>query len=80
MSPSATRVVGYHFDDVQTARALDNADIHTAIDRYLTKAAKLGVVTQYDVGRQVVWFNGRPGRALRVTKAEVERLLSGSKT
>ncbi len=52
----------------------------SVIEKVLEKAKAAGVVTQYDTGRgELVWFNGRPGRALREVRNRVLALLGGRK-
>lgn len=60
------RTVGYRFE----------GDFEEGpVGRVLERARAAGVVTEFDTGRgRVVWFNGRPGAALRAVRAEVERL------
>lgn len=62
-----TRVVGYRFEGtIEDAKA----------ERLLESAQRSGVVTQYDSGRgHVLWFNGRPGKALRAVRDAVRALV-----
>lgn len=70
--PAATRVVGYRFGGV--------IDIERAT-RLLERARSRGVVTQFDStksadrGKDVIWFNGPPGLAMRRLRDEVGALV-----
>ncbi len=70
--PSVTRVVGYRFGgDIDLVR----------VTKLLDRALVAGVVTQFDSnksmthGQDVVWFNGRPGAAMRSLRAQIEALV-----
>lgn len=72
--PSKTsRIVGYRFggDIVDYDRAME----------LLQRAQGRGVVTQFDGnksmerGKDIVWFNGRPGRPLRALRAQIAALV-----
>lgn len=70
--PSMTRVVGYRFGgDIDLDRAT------TLLDR----ARLRGVVTQFDSnksmerGKDIVWFNGPPGPAMRTLRAQIAALV-----
>ena len=70
--PAATRVVGYRFGgDIDVAR----------VAALLDRARAIGVVTQFDStksaerGKDVVWFNGPPGPAMRKLRDEVGALV-----
>ena len=70
--PSATRVVGYRFGgDIDLDR----------VTKLLDRALASGVVTQFDStksmerGKDVVWFNGPPGPALRNLRAQIDALV-----
>jgi hypothetical protein len=69
---SATRVVGYRLGgDIDIARVM----------KLLERAHVQGVVTQFDSnksmehGKDVVWFNGPPGRAMRSLRAQISVLV-----
>ena len=69
--PSVTRVVGYRFEgDIDVVSAM----------KLLARALSLGLVTQFDStksmerGKDVVWFNGPPGRPLRSLRAQITAL------
>ena len=70
--PAATRVVGYTFGgDIDLSR----------VTRLLESARARGVVTQFDStksaerGKDVVWFNGPPGQALRRLRNQIDALV-----
>jgi hypothetical protein len=69
------RMVGYRYGF--------DSDIEfdeSAMERILVRATKLGIVTEYDTGRgRVVWFNGRPGAALRAVRDQVQALIAKGK-
>lgn len=65
--PSKTRVVGYTFEGTFDT---------DAVERALSAAERLGMITQYDVGRGVVWFNGPPGQGLREVRGRIAELVS----
>lgn len=67
-----TRVVGYRFEgDIDVVSAM----------KLLARALSLGLVTQFDstksmeCGKDVVWFNGPPGRSLRSLRAQITALV-----
>lgn len=63
--PSKTRIVGYQVDgDLQGTNA----------DRVLYDARARGVVTQYDVGRQITWWEGPPGQRMRDLRRDMDKL------
>lgn len=45
-----------------------------AAEPVLAKARELGTVTAYDVGSELVWFQGPPGPELRAIRDRIERL------
>lgn len=50
------------------------------MEKLLRKAKELGVVGEYDTGRgDVVWFEGRPGPALRSVRTDVLGLIAEHK-
>ena len=70
--PSVTRVVGYRFGgDIDLDR----------VTKLLDRALASGVVTQFDSnksmehGKDVVWFNGPPGPALRNLRDQIDVLV-----
>ena len=70
--PSMTRVVGYSFGgDIDLDR----------VTKLLDSALARGVITQFDSnksmerGKDVVWFNGPPGRALRGLRDQIDALV-----
>lgn len=69
---SMTRVVGYRFGgDINVERAM----------KLLDRARSRGVVTQFDSnksmerGKDVVWFNGPPGAAMRRLRDQIDALV-----
>jgi hypothetical protein len=70
--PSVTRVVGYRFGGV-----IDLERVTKLLDRALAS----GVITQFDSnkstesGKDVVWFNGPPGAALRRLRDQIDALV-----
>jgi hypothetical protein len=67
-----SRIIGYAYEALSDADRVDE----TPVERVLDKALKQGVVTQFDTGRGLgVWFNGKPGKALRAVRSQVLRLL-----
>lgn len=63
-----TRVIQYQIEDPN-----GHLDDYKA-ERMLDDARKRGIVTEYDAGRgSFMWFNGRPGKALRAFRKELER-------
>ena len=70
--PSVTRVVGYRFGgDIDLDR----------VTKLLDRALVDGVVTQFDSnksmerGKDVVWFNGPPGAAMRALRSQIDTLV-----
>lgn len=70
--PPVTRVVSYRFvGDIDIARAM----------KLLARALSLGLVTQFDStksserGKDVVWFNGPPGIAMRSLRVQIGTLV-----
>lgn len=61
--PSKTRVVAYLFEGDWTAE--DEQLVQRAVDQ--------GVVSQAEMCRSGLWFNGPPGQKLRELCAELER-------
>ncbi|HSX23441.1 MAG TPA: hypothetical protein VLE97_11760 [Gaiellaceae bacterium] len=74
--PSATsRIVGYRFGgDIEIDQ----------VTKLLERGLRSGVVTQFDSnksmerGRDVVWFNGPPGKQMRVLRDQVAALVRAS--
>ena len=69
---SVTRVVGYQFGgDIDIER----------VTKLLERAHAQGVITQFDSnksmerGKDVVWFNGAPGAALRKLRNQIDALV-----
>jgi hypothetical protein len=70
--PSMTRVIGYRFGgDIDLDR----------VTKLLDRALADGIVTQFDSnksmerGKDVVWFNGPPGPAMRSLRAQIVALV-----
>ena len=70
--PSVTRVVGYRFGgDIDLDR----------VTKLLDRALASGVATQFDStksmerGKDVVWFNGPPGPAMRSLRDQIDALV-----
>ena len=70
--PSVTRVVGYRLGgDIDLER----------VTKLLERALAQGVVTQFDSnksmerGKDVVWFNGPPGVAMRKLRDQIDALV-----
>ena len=70
--PSVTRVVGYRLGgDIAIER----------VKKLLERALAQGVVTQFDSnksmerGKDVVWFNGPPGPAMRKLRDQIDALV-----
>lgn len=43
-------------------------------DKLLSRAKERGLVTNYDVGRQLTWFEGAPGADLRALRRDLETI------
>lgn len=68
---SRSREVGYFFDVVPEERYFNERPM----EELLQKALKVKVISEFDTGRgHCVWFNGRPGPALRALRDEVIKI------
>lgn len=65
------RIIGYQ-------RGMESQIIFDEIemDKLLKKAKEEGTIVDYDTGRgNCLWFNGRPGKALRKLRKTVDALI-----
>ena len=69
--PSKTKVVQYRFESTVLYGFKESQ-----VEKLLTAALDLGVITEFDTGRgHGVWFNGPPSRDLRTLRNSIKSIV-----